>query len=231
MFEAMPLGIEASSRTRAGLAAIVLHFTVVLVAVLSTRATAQPKSGPILDTVRIELPRVPTTPTVPRIAPREQLPMVPSAPVVPPLQLEPPHASSPTPDRLDFPTLDQGLATIRSKTSIASSSDDTSSGDTAAVTASEVDHLPELLGDVTPRYPDELRRVGLSGETLLEYVIDREGRVVPGSIRVIRASHPAFAQSAIESLIRARFKPARRAGRSIAVVVRQSIRFESRRSF
>jgi TonB family protein len=227
MFEEMPLGIEPSSRARAGLAAIVLHLTIVFVAVYSTRETGEPMSGPILDTLRIELPRAPTTQTAPDVTARQRFHMVPRAPAVPPLRLESPHAAS---LELDFPKLDQVLAGIRLVTSDGASGRDSAPGDTA-VAASEVDRLPELLGDLTPGYPDELRRVGLSGETLLEYVIDREGRVAPGSIRVIRTSHPAFAQSVIESLNRARFKPAQRAGRSVAVVVRQRIRFESHQSY
>jgi TonB family protein len=206
---------------------MVLHLTIVCVAVYGTRGTGGPISGPILDTLRIELPPAPTTQTVPDVTGRQPFHMVPSAPAVPPLRLESPHAAS---LKLDFPNLDQVLATIRSVTSDGASGRDSAPGDTA-VAASEVDRLPELLGDLAPRYPDELRRAGLSGETLLEYVIDRDGRVVPGSIRVMRTSHPAFAQSAIESLKRARFNPARRAGRSIAVVVRQRIRFESRESY
>jgi TonB family protein len=227
MFEGMPLGIEPSSRRRAALTAFVLHGTIVFVAVHGTRGSGQPLSRPLLDTVRIELPRAPTPHRAPDVAPRAQSPLVPSPPAVPPLQLESPHAAS---LKLDFPRVDQVLATILSTTT-GPSSRDSSPEDTAVVAASEVDRLPELLGDLTPRYPDELRRVGLSGATLLEYVIDRDGRVVPGSIRVMRTSHPAFAQSAIESLKRARFNPARRAGRSIAVVVRQRIRFESRESY
>jgi protein TonB len=222
----MPLGIEPSSRRRAALAAFVLHGTIVFVAVHGTRGSGQPLSRPLLDTVRIELPRAPTPHRAPDVAPRAQSPLVPSPPGVPPLQLESPHAAS---LKLDFPRVDQILATIRSTTT--GSSRDSSPEDTAVVAASEVDRLPELLEDLTPRYPDDLRRAGLSGETLLEYIIDREGRVVSGSIRVLGTSHPAFAQSAIESLKRARFNPARRAGRSIAVVVRQRIRFESRGSY
>lgn len=227
MFEEMPLGIEPSSQARAGLAAIVLHLTIVSVAVYNTRGTDEPMRGSTVDTVRIELPRAPTTHPVPDVTARQRFHVVPRAPAVPPLRLESPHAAS---LKLDFPKLDQVLATIRSATSDEASGRDSAPGDTA-VAASEVDPLPELLGDLTPRYPDELRRVGLSGETLLEYIVDGGGRVAPGSIRVIRASHPAFAQSVIEALNRARFIPAQRAGRSVAVVVRQRIRFQSYGSY
>jgi protein TonB len=230
MFEEMPHGIEPSSRARAGFVAIGLHLTIVFIAVNSSRGVGQPMNRSVLDTVRIELPHASTTPTVPKPSPREQTPMVPSAPAVPPLRLESPHAPTLKLQKLDLPRLDEVLATIRSKTSNGSSSRDSSSVD-IVVAASEVDHLPELLGNLTPHYPEELRQAGLSGETLLEYVIDRKGRVVSGSIRTIHTSHPAFAQSAIESLNRARFKPARHAGQSIAVVVRQRIRFESRERF
>jgi TonB family protein len=227
MFEEIPLAIGLSSWARAGLSAIVLHLIIALAAISGSHGTALTVRPPIRDTVRIELPRAPASQTVRSRLQRGEFPAVPSAPVVPALRLEAPAASL----QLDESKLDQLLTSIRSVTSNGSLSGESSSLDTAAVAASEVDQLPELLGDLKPRYPNELRTAGLSGEALLEYVIDRDGRVVAGSIRIIRSTHPAFARSAIESLVRARFRPARRKRQDIPVSVRQRIRFESRKAF
>jgi hypothetical protein len=123
-----------------------------------TRGTGQPLSRPLLDTLRIELPRAPTPHRGPRVAPRGQSPLVPSPPAVPPLRLESTRAAS---LKLDLPKVDQVLATILSTTT-GPSSRDSSPENSAVVAASEVDRLPELLGNLTPRYPDELRRAGLS---------------------------------------------------------------------
>ena len=95
MFEEMALGADAALRARAVFAAIALHLTIVFVAAHSTRDPAQPMTRRIPDTVRIELPRAPTTQTAaPSVRSREQFPVVPSAPAVPPLRLEPPRAGS-----------------------------------------------------------------------------------------------------------------------------------------
>jgi protein TonB len=95
----------------------------------------------------------------------------------------------------------------------------------AVFNAVEVDELPELVGDLRLRYPLGLERAGVSGVVVLEYVVGSDGRVNPGSVRALSSSHPAFFQAALEALRDARFKPARRWGRSIAVLVQQRIRF------
>jgi protein TonB len=95
----------------------------------------------------------------------------------------------------------------------------------AVFNAVEVDQLPELVGDLRLRYPVGLERAGVSGVVVLEYVVGSDGRVNPGSVRALSSSHPAFFQAALEALRDARFKPARKWGRSIAVLVQQRIRF------
>jgi hypothetical protein len=45
---------------------------------------------------------------------------------------------------------------------------------------------------------------------------------------VIATTDPAFAMSSIEAVLGASFKPALRAGRPVAVLVRQTIRFQDR---
>ena len=70
-----------------------------------------------------------------------------------------------------------------------------------------------------------LERAGVSGVVQVEYVVGSDGRVDPQSVRVLASTHPAFLLAALEALRDARFKPARRGGRSIAVLVQQTIRF------
>jgi periplasmic protein TonB len=92
---------------------------------------------------------------------------------------------------------------------------------------SEVDELPQLQGELVPRYPAALQRTGVSGVVELEYVISLAGHVDPRSIRVLESTHPAFSAAAADAVGHARFRPARRNGRPVAVRVRQTIRFVS----
>ena len=101
------------------------------------------------------------------------------------------------------------------------------SGDTLPPTfgLGEVDQPPELVGELHPRYPDALRRAGVSGLVRLEYVVGSDGKIEEESIRVLHQSHPAFLLAAVEALRQSRFKPARRSGRPAAALVQQTIRF------
>jgi TonB family protein len=105
------------------------------------------------------------------------------------------------------------------------------SEETTPLPVSALDELPALLNDLRPRYPEQLRAATFNGEVVVEYVIDRNGRVLANSIRTIRSDHPAFTRSVREALLTARFRPGRRGGRSVPVLVRQRIRFETDRSW
>jgi TonB family protein len=67
----------------------------------------------------------------------------------------------------------------------------------------------------------------LTGEVVVEYVVNADGRVTRSSFRIVRSTHPAFSRAVIEALVRARFNPARVGGRPVAVLVQQKIRFEA----
>ena len=89
----------------------------------------------------------------------------------------------------------------------------------------EVDELPELVRELRLRYPVGLERAGVSGVVQVEYVVGSDGRVDPQSVRALSSTHPAFHPGCAGGVARRRFKPARRGGRSIAVLVQQTIRF------
>jgi TonB family protein len=93
--------------------------------------------------------------------------------------------------------------------------------------STEVDELPQLLTDLRPEYPDVLRHAGISGAVEVEYVVGKDGRIEPHSLRVLTTDHEQFTRSVVYALRPARFKAARRAGQPVAVLVRQAIRFRS----
>jgi protein TonB len=88
---------------------------------------------------------------------------------------------------------------------------------------SEVDVRPSLRNaeDVQRAlerlYPPRLRDAGVTGETVLQLVIDENGRVEPGSIEVLNSSDEGFSDAARRVAGSMRFSPAKAGGRSVRV--------------
>jgi protein TonB len=68
-------------------------------------------------------------------------------------------------------------------------------------------------------YPAVLRDSRVSGRVIIELVVDENGRPVPGSVRVIEASHPAFGEATLRVAERFRFRPAKINNTPVPVVV------------
>jgi len=91
------------------------------------------------------------------------------------------------------------------------------------VAESEVDVRPSLRNtDDVQRalqrvYPPSLRDAGVTGQTVLQFVIDENGRVEPSSVEVVSSSDDAFAAAARRIIGTMRFTPARIHGRTVRV--------------
>lgn len=88
----------------------------------------------------------------------------------------------------------------------------------------DVDELPSLdrngLARLMERhYPPQLRDARVSGRALVEVIVDADGRVRPGSARVIETTHPAFETATLRAAERFRFRPAKIAGMVVPVKV------------
>src|SRR3712207_1191239 len=75
--------------------------------------------------------------------------------------------------------------------------------------------------DEGPGYPQDLREANVEGEVLAHFVVGPDGRVVPGSFRALRSSHPGFERAVRLSLPNLRFKPATVGGRPVYQIVQQ----------
>lgn len=211
----------AGSWRQPGLAAVLLHLGII-VAVAGTSAPDRSPSLISADTIRLELvqPPVPTS----RIDP---LPSLTTAriPLPPPLlQLRP------EPLRLDLRQFDRLVSSpaLQTGPSFPSTIDDLPVGlmkVDSVMKVADVDRPPELIHEIHPAYPEDLRESGLSGAVELEYVIRADGRTDASSFRTRASPHPAFTKAAMDALRGARFRPALRGGRAVAVLVRQTIRF------
>ena len=92
----------------------------------------------------------------------------------------------------------------------------------------EVDQLPTMIRFPTPKYPADLRQREVAGWVELQYVIDPDGRVEPGSIRVVTATDGAFARSAVEAVKEALYEPGIRAGVRVRVRLKHVLHFRLR---
>jgi len=76
-------------------------------------------------------------------------------------------------------------------------------------------------GSTQPRYPDMLRRAGVEGEVLAQFVVDTTGRAEVGSLKILKSSHDLFVQSVQNALPQMRFIPAEVGGRKVKQLVQQ----------
>ena len=86
-----------------------------------------------------------------------------------------------------------------------------------------LDQPPVLRVPVQPNYPFEMRRAGISGEVLVEYIVDSNGRV--SQAQVIRSSQREFEQPAMQAVLKWQFRPGRKGGRAVNTRVQQVITF------
>ena len=97
----------------------------------------------------------------------------------------------------------------------------TSSADDTIYT--KVDENPVPVKTPPPRYPDSLKREGVSGLVAVTIVIDEKGAVVDTSIS--KSSHPDFERPALEAVGKWKFKPAKKDGAAVKVKVTLPLRF------
>lgn len=76
-----------------------------------------------------------------------------------------------------------------------------------------------------PRYPDSLKRAGVEGSFVVEFVVDSTGRVDPKTLSFPKAAHPAFLQAVRDALLHSRYFPAELAGTRVRQLVQQQFTF------
>jgi len=80
-------------------------------------------------------------------------------------------------------------------------------------------------GNPHPAYPAVMRSASLDGEVLVRFVVDTIGRVEPGSVLVLRATHEQFAESVRRWLPQTRYAAAQLRGRPVRQLVEQRVAF------
>ena len=91
----------------------------------------------------------------------------------------------------------------------------------------EVDEIVERYQtSAAPIYPRELMAIGVQGEVRATYVVDTTGGVDTTTIQVLQSDDPRFTASVRDALGLMKFRPAKRAGKTVRQLVEQKFRFK-----
>jgi RNA polymerase sigma factor (sigma-70 family) len=78
----------------------------------------------------------------------------------------------------------------------------------------QVDQQAKPTFQARPVFPLDLRRAGLGGEATIDFIVDAEGAV--RNATVLKTTHPAIGESAVEAVSQWKFDPAQKDGRTVA---------------
>jgi len=91
----------------------------------------------------------------------------------------------------------------------------------------QVDEMVErYASSAAPIYPRDLAAIGTQGQVQAIYVVDTVGRVDTTTIQVVYSDDPRFTESVRTALGQMRFRPAKRAGKTVRQLVEQKFRFK-----
>lgn len=88
---------------------------------------------------------------------------------------------------------------------------------------SELESRPEVVSQVAPAYPTELRKARVEGTVTLVFLLTDDGRVEDP--RVETSSRPEFEKPALDAVRRWRFRPGMKDGQAVKTHMRLPIRF------
>ena len=92
------------------------------------------------------------------------------------------------------------------------------------VEAAALTKQPRPIRITNPAYPEELRRSGIKGTVVVQFVVSVDGSVVRAE--VVSSPHPALSASAIEAIRNWRFEPGEKGGRKVNCLLSAPITFE-----
>lgn len=96
----------------------------------------------------------------------------------------------------------------------------------APFTEHQVERIATAIpGTGVPSYPTLLRQAGVEGEAIVQFVVDSTGRMEPGSLTLVRATHAEFFAAVRAASPRMRFRPAEVRGRPVRMLVVQPFAF------
>jgi protein TonB len=94
--------------------------------------------------------------------------------------------------------------------------------------AAEVDETPQAADPAAcnAKFPPVMQSAGIPGKVVMQFVVNTDGHVDPGSLKVMSSTHKAFEDPAKEAVLKCPFKPGRSHGQPVRVLVQQAVSFK-----
>jgi periplasmic protein TonB len=89
----------------------------------------------------------------------------------------------------------------------------------------QVEKPAARTGGDSPEYPSSLRESGVEGEVLAQFVVGENGRVEPGTLKILNSSNSAFTAAVKDALPRMKFSAAQIGGKKVAQLVQMPFQF------
>ena len=89
----------------------------------------------------------------------------------------------------------------------------------------DLDQQPVARVRQAPTYPYDMRRAGINGTVVVEFIINTDGDVIQSQI--VRSSHREFEMPALQAVQKWKFKPGRKGGRVVNVRASQLLEFNA----
>lgn len=93
----------------------------------------------------------------------------------------------------------------------------------------ELRNLAQVRSFMERNYPRNLQDAGIGGKVVLQFVVEADGTVEKGSVKVMEASHQQFAGVSEEVAERFRFRPGIYQNREVRVLVKMPITWQPAR--
>ncbi len=90
----------------------------------------------------------------------------------------------------------------------------------------QVDEPPTRLSGPEPRFPPAMKAAGIPGRVELQFVVDKDGKVETGSLKVLSSTNPAFEEPAKEAILKSVYRPGKVKGTPVRVLVQQAVSFK-----
>lgn len=137
-----------------------------------------------------------------------------------PLDLAPPmQPDRPQPAPIDAfvqkvqPPPPEGVTISATMTVVPAVRDPRAFGGLTVFDVTMLDQTPVPKLQAAPQYPFEMRRNGISGDVVVDFIVDTRGEVQ--SAFALRSTHREFEAAAVQAVSKWRFRPGRKDGRDV----------------
>ena len=89
----------------------------------------------------------------------------------------------------------------------------------------KIDQKPQLIFQLTPKYPSSINDRDIEGVAHLSYMINPEGEVE--QVHCLETTDLALAKCAIDAIKHSKWSPAKRQGKPTYCVIKQTVHFSS----